>query len=124
MSTMSRRERDRLQRRAAANERIGRENAYALVYGGFWLKAAGAVVLALGVAWTWKHVDYRWVSAAVAAPGGVLLALYAGVMVKASTGVSRQMRLARGERTPVGWHAAGVAGAALLAAGVIIWASA
>lgn len=110
-----RRERDRATRRHAANQRVGHEHAYMILYGAPVAKAAGLVALAGGCVWAWSRIDHRPLAIGAGALGGLLLALYAASTVRATSLHARQMAQATGRPVrPVWWHAVAVAAVLLL----------
>lgn len=122
MTATSRRERDREQRREAANHRIGHERAYWILYGPAYTKlmlAAGAV---LGGWWIWHYVDHAWIALVNLSFGTVLLGVWAAVMARNSSVHATQMRLATG-RGPLSaaWHVLAIAGAMFLVAAYTVW---
>jgi hypothetical protein len=123
MSATSRRERDREQRREAANHKIGHDNAYRIIYGPAYAKLALCVGALLGAWWVWHAVDHRWIALVNVSFGTVLLMVYTAGMVRAGSLYARQMRRATGQPMPWIWHALLIAGALFLAAAYAVYAA-
>ena len=120
-TTAERRDRDREIRRLSANREIGRRHPYATLLGADWLipRVLGFIVLSIGAAWTWFHVDHKLIGFVAAAAGIMMVLAYAGNLVGTSGLQAKQMALATGRRIrPLWWHGVGAAGAVLL---VLAW---
>jgi uncharacterized membrane protein len=116
VSSAERRTHDREIRRLAANRKVGHDHAYLILFGGWIPWAVGFVLVAIGCAWMWFHVDHRTIAFAAASLGFFALLAYVA-STYAVTGVqARQMALATGRPPrPMWWHGVLVAGVALLA---------
>lgn len=118
-----RRQRDRDQRRAAANRRIGHDMAY-------WYEGArigGPVVTLLavagGVAWVWFNVDHRRISLVLFGLGVFCAVVYAAWFAMSGNTHARMMRAARGQTHMLSmwWHCIALAAVMLVAAGYLIY---
>lgn len=121
MRGTARRERDREQRRRAANERIGHENAYLMmvVWPAVSLVAPPAGLFLLGW-WVWLNVDHALIVTIFTFAGVAALVVYA-LSTLLTVGPRALMRKrVMGQRRHVAWHLTGVAGAVLLAGAYLI----
>jgi hypothetical protein len=123
MTATSRRERDKEQRRAAANSKIGHDRAYWIIYGPTYAKLALLCALGLGGWWIWNFVDHAWIALVNLSFGTLLLMVYAAGLVRSSSISSTQMRLATGRELSPFRHVLAVAGALLLVAAYLVWAA-
>lgn len=117
-----RRQRDRDQRRAAANRRIGHDMAYVYEVARFVGPVLTMAAIAAGVWWVWTHVEHGRIAAWLAAAGALACVGGFGWMLFTGSTRARMMRLAHGRTTatlPAGLTA--VAGVLLLIAAVIVW---
>lgn len=121
-ATRSRRERDREQRRAAANRRIGHELAWAYFWGpkvaAFTLLAA----LAVGARWLWTHVDHERIAGVGGGIGLVLLLAYLAWWLREHSPYGSPSRYRRYAKTSA-MHFVGLAGALLVAGAVVVWSN-
>jgi hypothetical protein len=120
MPASSRREKDREQRRSAANHRIGHDHAYGIIYGGVGLKLALAGGALMGMWWIWHRVDHLWIVVANIMIGGVLLAAGVALLVKRSSLTAKQMRMATRQPDTLAWLPMILAGLSLLTAAYLI----
>lgn len=121
MTATSRRERDREQRREAANHKIGHDRAHAIIYGPAYAKLAAVCAAGLGVWWIWKYVDHAWIALVNLSFGTGLLMVWAAVMVRTGSIAATQMRLATGRERSPAWHMLAVAGVLFLGAAYAVW---
>lgn len=121
---MSRRQRDRDQRRAAANERIGHENAYMIVYGKMWAMLGLVVCAVVGATWVHKHVDplalARGTAFALLAAAAVILVPYTAWLLHLLASTNRVLRRYTVAATPWWPHLTAIAGGLLVVAGILV----
>jgi hypothetical protein len=121
MSATGRRERDKAQRREAANHKIGHDRAYWIIYGPAYAKLVLAGAAGLGVWWVWHYVGHAWIALVNLSFGTLLLMIWAAVMVRTGSVTATQMRLATGGRRSPAWHMLAAAGILFLAAAYAVW---
>ena len=119
--TRDRKQRDRDQRRAAANRRIGHELAWAY----YWeseLKFA-VLVVALGAAgwFLWTRVDHHLIAGVAGGLGVLLFAAWLVWFARSRSLYVRSMRVANGGTATTAWWLTGAAGLVLIAAAVVLW---
>lgn len=119
---VDRRRRDKDQRRAAANRRIGHARAY-------WYEAwdtalaVGPYLLAAGLcAWAWVKLPHEHIVRFLVVAGVVLVVAWAARNLVGETPAAR-INARASRKTRNRWHPAGLAGAALLIAAYLIWRS-
>jgi hypothetical protein len=120
-TSSERRRRDRELQRAAANRRVGHDHAYLILFGGQ-MVVTGVVLLLVCVAvWAWFFVDHARLAGIIGFAGVVILAAYAAWAVRNGTLAGRLTSAARGVTRRGHWHLAGLSGALMVLAAVMIW---
>jgi hypothetical protein len=117
-ATRARRERDRDQRRAAANRRIGHELAWwyfwrPYITGGLLLLVAG-----VGVRWLWTNVDHATIAGVAGGVGVALLAAYLVWWLRQRSPYANPRRYTRTSAM----HFVGLAGVCLAGGSMVMWA--
>lgn len=120
-TSSERRRRDRELQRAAANRRVGHDHAYLILFGGQIAVLGVVLLLAASATWAWFFVDHARLAGIVGFAGVVLLAAYGAWLARNGTLAGRLNAAARGVTRRGHWHLAGVSGALMLFAAVMIW---
>ena len=122
-SRRDRRQRDKDQRRAAANRRIGHDMAY--VYEWFRIGTPVLILAAVGFAgwWIWTHVNHSHIAMVLGGLGAAMFLTYVTVVYRLTRLATRMRAMASGSDGHVhtAWHAIGGAGVLLLVAAGLIW---
>lgn len=115
MRGTARRQIDREQRRAAANEKMGRELAWWILFGWPTIKTAVPPLATIAVGWwLWTNVDHDILTAVAGGTGSVAVLAY-GLSWLWATGPSARMRSrVMGQRRHAAWHVTGAVGVVLL----------
>jgi hypothetical protein len=118
-----RRQLDRVQRRAAANRRLGHDHAYLIVASPYLARMFAVLALAGGAAWAWFNVDHHRISLVVAGLGMVCALAYTVWFARAGNAHARMMKRAQGEilTAPIWWHLVAVSSVLLFAAAYLIY---
>lgn len=119
--TRDRRQRDRDQRRAAANRRIGHEMAWAY----FWAPKIGTLLaltaVAVGCRYLWTHVDHALIARAIGGVGIALTFGWALWLIRGRAPRVQTIRAIRSRTYAATWHLVGLAGVVLVAASWVLW---
>lgn len=117
-----RRRRDKDQRRAARNRRIGHETAYIAEA---WERAPSVIIpiaIAAGVAWAWLNMDHADIVRILSGAGSGLCLTWLGRNVAARSSAAQAVDRAAGVTRNL-WHPIGIAGVVLLTAAFLVWRS-
>lgn len=119
-----RRQRDWEVLRNAALREEGRRHRGLILYGPFFARAGGLLLLAAGAAWCWLYVPHTRIAAAAAAVGVLCLITFAGHTAATSGTQARLMARAAGRESSGAWPYVAAAGVLLLVAASYLYRTA
>jgi hypothetical protein len=117
-----RKHRDREQRRAAANRRIGHDLAYWYEFSDKAPYIVAPIIITAGAAWAWHTLDHTDIARYLLIAGVALIVGWAARNLLSASPSARIADRADGV-TRNGWHPVGIAGLMLVAAAYFVWRS-